>query len=313
MTSADFGPERGVPTIAVTELECTLQFSFDDTALRYAGPGSPGGVAIGFKALQRAFAVLSPEGPPERRTVTIRTAFRGPGAGDTAEAVTRAVTDGRYTVDRTMLRTDRGQAIRGYVGAAVLARVPRRIARNHTRRAWPEREERVTRIEEWLGAVGDERVGALGGRVSARPGHGEHRAAVVKGASAVIGAPPRAVASTTTTTSASAAMMRLRTGERLAAWLHAVGELAHQQSVLAHTREQGAVTPRVDDVEPGTEHTGRDASGVDGALVRGGVDPIASPLTTVMPAPASTAPISRASASPCRVAARVPTTATRGR
>ena len=110
MTSADFGPERGVPTIAVTELGRTLQFSFDD-ALRYAGPGSPGGVAIGFKALQRAFAVLSPEGPPERRAVTIRTAFRGPGARDAAEAVTRAVTDGRYTVDRTMLRTDRGHLL----------------------------------------------------------------------------------------------------------------------------------------------------------------------------------------------------------
>ena len=114
MTSADFGPERGVPTIAVTELGRTLQFSFDD-ALRYAGPGSPGGVAIGFKALQRAFAVLSPEGPPERRAVTIRTAFRGPGARDAAEAVTRAVTDGRYTVDRTMLRTDRGHLLEDFV------------------------------------------------------------------------------------------------------------------------------------------------------------------------------------------------------
>ena len=114
MTSADFGPERGVPTIAVTELGRTLQFSFDD-ALRYAGPGSPGGVAIGFKALQRAFAVLSPEGPPERRAVTIRTAFRGPGARDAVEAVTRAVTDGRYTVDRTLLRADRGHLVEDFV------------------------------------------------------------------------------------------------------------------------------------------------------------------------------------------------------
>src|SRR5438445_70048 len=40
--------------------------------------------------------------------------------------------------------------------------------------------------------------------------------------------------------------------------------------------------------------------------------PMASPLTTVTPAWPSTAPISWASASPCGVAARVPTTATRG-
>ena len=41
--------------------------------------------------------------------------------------------------------------------------------------------------------------------------------------------------------------------------------------------------------------------------------PIASPLTTVTPARASTAPSSYASARPCGVAARVPTTATRRR
>lgn len=76
--------------------------------LRYHGPGSPAGVACAFKALQLAFALLSPESPPQRRSVAVRTPFRGPGARDGFEAVTRAVTDGRYVVDRTLVRTDRG-------------------------------------------------------------------------------------------------------------------------------------------------------------------------------------------------------------
>jgi hypothetical protein len=83
--------------------------------LRYAGPGSPGGVAVAFKALQRAFAVLSPTTPPERRAVAVRTAFRGPGARDCFEAVTRAVTDDRYVVDRSLLRADRGRLLEDFV------------------------------------------------------------------------------------------------------------------------------------------------------------------------------------------------------
>ena len=101
-------------TIEVRELGRTLRFTFDD-ALRYAGPGSPGGVAVAFKALQRAVAVLSPEESPERRAVAVRTAFRGPGARDCFEAVTRAVSDDRYVVDRTLLRPDRGRLLEDFV------------------------------------------------------------------------------------------------------------------------------------------------------------------------------------------------------
>ena len=74
-------------------------FHFDDM-MRYHGPGSPVGVAVAFKAMQRAFDVLSPDEPPQRRSIVVRTAFRGPGGRDGFEAVTRAVTDGRFTVDR---------------------------------------------------------------------------------------------------------------------------------------------------------------------------------------------------------------------
>jgi hypothetical protein len=101
-------------TIAVAELGRTIGFSFDDM-MRYHGPGSPAGVAVAFKAMQRAFDLLSPDAPPERRSVEVRTAFRGPGARDGFEAVTRAVTDGRYTVDRTLLRADRGRLLEDFV------------------------------------------------------------------------------------------------------------------------------------------------------------------------------------------------------
>src|ERR1700744_5507994 len=65
-------------TILVQEHGQLLEFSYTDM-LCYAGPYSPAGVANAFKVLQRAFAALSPNQPPQRRSVVIRTAFQGPG------------------------------------------------------------------------------------------------------------------------------------------------------------------------------------------------------------------------------------------
>ena len=103
-----------VETIAVQELGRTITFTFDDM-MRYHGPGSPGGVAVAFKAMQRAFDVLSPDEPPQRRSILIRTAFRGPGGRDGFEAVTRAVTDGRFTVDRALVRRERGWLLEDFI------------------------------------------------------------------------------------------------------------------------------------------------------------------------------------------------------
>ncbi|MBB5164579.1 hypothetical protein [Mycobacterium sp. AZCC_0083] len=50
-------------TIGVAELGRTIIFSFDDM-IRYHGPGSPAGVAVAFKAMQRAFDLLSPTHDP---------------------------------------------------------------------------------------------------------------------------------------------------------------------------------------------------------------------------------------------------------
>ena len=97
-------------SLAVEEGGRTISFTFDDM-VRYHGPGSPGGVAMAFKVMQRAFGLLSPDQPPPRRSIVVRTAFRGPGARDGFEAVTRAVSDGRYTVDRSLLRSDRGRLL----------------------------------------------------------------------------------------------------------------------------------------------------------------------------------------------------------
>ena len=100
--------------LTVEERGRAITFTFDDM-MRYHGPHSPAGVAIAFKVLQRAFAALSPDLPPERRSITVRTAFRGPGARDGFEAVTRAVTDGRYTVDRSLVRSDLGRLREDFV------------------------------------------------------------------------------------------------------------------------------------------------------------------------------------------------------
>lgn len=110
-------------TLLVTERGQLLEFSYTDM-LCYAGPYSPAGVANAFKVLQRAFAVLSPNQPPQRRSVVIRTAFGGPGARDGFEAVTRAVTDGRYTVDPALARPDRGRLLQTFVFQVSIAGRP---------------------------------------------------------------------------------------------------------------------------------------------------------------------------------------------
>ncbi len=96
--------------IEVREEGIPLRFSFEEM-LRYSGPGSPGGVALGFKVMERAFAAVAPDGPVERRQVVIEAAFRGPGARDACELVTRGLTEGRYTVDPALERPERGNTL----------------------------------------------------------------------------------------------------------------------------------------------------------------------------------------------------------
>lgn len=100
--------------ITVSDEGTPLSFGYEDL-MRYHGPGYPGGVAHAFKVLERALPVLSPDQPARRRAIAIRTCFTGPGARDGFEAVTRAVTEGRYEIDPAMARPERGMTLERYV------------------------------------------------------------------------------------------------------------------------------------------------------------------------------------------------------
>jgi hypothetical protein len=91
-----------------------LTYSYADL-MAYHGFGFPGGVAHGFKVLERALPLLAGGAAPERREIHIRTAFRGPGARDAFEMVTRALTDSRYVVDAALERPERGETLARYV------------------------------------------------------------------------------------------------------------------------------------------------------------------------------------------------------
>ncbi len=100
-------------SIEVQEQGTAVAFSFQEM-LRYSGPGSPGGVALGLKMMERAFALLEPDGRVERREVVVHTAFRGPGARDACELVTRGPTEGRYVVVPALERPERGDTLRTF-------------------------------------------------------------------------------------------------------------------------------------------------------------------------------------------------------
>lgn len=87
-------------SITVLDNGHPISFTFDSINA-YHGGGFPGGVAHALKAMQAAFPLLS-DTPLERREVTILTAFSGHGGRDALEMVTRALTEGRLTVDRSI-------------------------------------------------------------------------------------------------------------------------------------------------------------------------------------------------------------------
>jgi hypothetical protein len=91
--------------IVVLEDGKRLTFAFAD-CLRYHGFGFPGGVAHGFKVMERALPLLGDGAPVERRQIRVETAFPGPGARDAIELVTRAVTGERYVVDAAFAGTE---------------------------------------------------------------------------------------------------------------------------------------------------------------------------------------------------------------
>jgi hypothetical protein len=100
--------------IVVLDQGREVSFSFEEM-VNYQGRSSPGGVAHAFKVLERALPLFDPAGRVERREILIETAFGGPGARDAFELVTRAVSDGRFTVDRSLVRPEYGRAREHFV------------------------------------------------------------------------------------------------------------------------------------------------------------------------------------------------------
>jgi hypothetical protein len=71
-----------------------ITFVFEDL-LKYHGRSAIGGVAHGFKVMERALPLLVGGGLPERAGIVIDSAFGGAGARDAFEMVTRAVLPAR--------------------------------------------------------------------------------------------------------------------------------------------------------------------------------------------------------------------------
>ncbi|HWI04894.1 MAG TPA: hypothetical protein VNT52_13870, partial [Acidimicrobiales bacterium] len=61
-------------TLVVLDQGESISISFDDL-LKYHGRSSIAGVAHAFKAMERAFPLLSPGGPPDRHGVTVESGF----------------------------------------------------------------------------------------------------------------------------------------------------------------------------------------------------------------------------------------------
>lgn len=102
------------PALRVHEDGQPIDFSYP-AILDYHGRSAPAGVAHALKVMERAFPLLDPIGPLERREIVIATAFAGPGARDAFEAVTRAVTGDRYTVDPRLAAPERGPTMANFV------------------------------------------------------------------------------------------------------------------------------------------------------------------------------------------------------
>lgn len=103
-------------TLSVLENGKPISFTFEDL-MRYHGHGFPGGVAHAFTAMRVAFPALDGGNPVERREVTVRTAFRGPGGHDALEMVTRGRTEGRQHIVPELAEPQRGTTLQNYVWA----------------------------------------------------------------------------------------------------------------------------------------------------------------------------------------------------
>ncbi|RVT90040.1 hypothetical protein EOD42_24130 [Rhodovarius crocodyli] len=71
-------------------------------AAAYHGHSALAMLALTFQGLRGALTRLSPAAPVDRAALTVTSGHPGPGVRDAIEFVTRAVTRGAYTVDRSL-------------------------------------------------------------------------------------------------------------------------------------------------------------------------------------------------------------------
>ncbi|MGC5025058.1 hypothetical protein ACLQ3K_09915 [Tsukamurella sp. DT100] len=93
--------------LTVYEGGTALEIGFADL-MKYHGSTFPGGVAHAYRAMIEGLALFD---PVQRREVHVRTAFPGPEGRDAIEMALRAVTDGRFTVDRALGAPERGPTL----------------------------------------------------------------------------------------------------------------------------------------------------------------------------------------------------------
>jgi hypothetical protein len=103
-----------VTTLTVLENGKPLNYTYADI-MAYHGHGFPGGVAHGFKVLERALPLLADGAQVERREISFRTSFGGPGGRDALEMVTRCLTENRLSIEPELAQTERGDTMARYV------------------------------------------------------------------------------------------------------------------------------------------------------------------------------------------------------
>lgn len=97
----DCGLGNFIMSVTVLAEEGPLEFEFRDL-VRYHGHAALAMLALTFRAQEVAFSRLCGSAPPARDAISIVSGHPGPGVRDAFEMVTRAVTRGAYTIDRSL-------------------------------------------------------------------------------------------------------------------------------------------------------------------------------------------------------------------
>lgn len=104
--------EWAEPRLTVADGRDLMTFHMQD-AYNFHGYDAAGGVALGFRLLQKAAALLSPGEPMQRRELSLFTSFPGLGARDCFELVTRLVSDQRFALDTSFADTTAQEGVAG--------------------------------------------------------------------------------------------------------------------------------------------------------------------------------------------------------